>query len=160
MGQTRQSLLAIRLRLTLLGSTLRDEISLLRDQSKELGKLIADFVRELNSKGEIEIHNATPAELTYGSTYDLELFRVAREVITNLLSHSKARSVELFIRSKESKSALVILDDGIAFERKELSGSSHHFGMATINERLQEIGCTIEFTRENWMNSCEITLPS
>ena len=165
MGSARQSLLDIRERLTLLSTTLRDEIAILRDDHPNLGLLLNRYLIELASQGHLTIHNYIPSDLTFNEEQTLELFRAIRELITNTVKHGDAHTITVKCESQEGNIYLTILDDGKPFSGATqrnfmINGSSslHHFGLDGVYERLHAIGGSLEFSRVNNENHCRITV--
>ena len=71
------------------------------------------------------------------------LFRVAQEVLRNVVRHAKARRVDVSIRNLEGGLQLAVLDDGIGFE-PAAPRARHSLGLASMRERLHLLGGELE----------------
>jgi PAS domain S-box-containing protein len=76
------------------------------------------------------------------------LFRITQEVLTNVAKHAQATQVEVMIGMDNSVARLVITDDGVGFEPKQLTGPTGRqgWGLITITERAEAVSgrCLIE----------------
>ena len=77
------------------------------------------------------------------------VIRIFQEILTNIEKHSFATSVNILISNEqlEDKEMLkiVVIDDGIGCEQKEMTKNKHHFGIRNIIESMNLIGGKIEF---------------
>lgn len=69
----------------------------------------------------------------------MQLFRIAQEVLANARKHSGARSVAVSVAADDSKLRLWIADDGCGFDPNAV-GNSNHLGLRTMAERAAELG--------------------
>lgn len=168
MGRDRQALVDIRARLSHLGVNLRDEIALLRDDQRSLFTLLSGYLDQIASQSSITItQNLSANILGNGSELiDLpnganavEIFRIAKEVISNILAHANAKNLSVMTSSKDDSLVLVISDDGISLSDGQLPSSGYHFGRVGLHERAVHSGGSIEFNREGSINHCRITIP-
>jgi len=75
------------------------------------------------------------------------LFESVRELLLNTVKHSKTYSVKVSLRCTEGLLHLVVSDEGIGFDPKNLptvGDSGGGFGLFSITERLQLIGGRVE----------------
>jgi signal transduction histidine kinase/DNA-binding NarL/FixJ family response regulator len=73
----------------------------------------------------------------------VEVVRVAREALTNIVRHARARSVRLGLLYEQGGVSLLIQDDGQGFD--PTSGwQADHFGLRAMTERAQQLGATVE----------------
>src|SRR5262249_25220237 len=75
------------------------------------------------------------------------LFRVAQEALANVRKHAQARHAWLQVCCKPPLLTLSIVDDGRGFHapedpRADGSRVTTGFGLATMRERVQAVGCT------------------
>jgi signal transduction histidine kinase len=68
----------------------------------------------------------------------LQIYRIAQEVLANIRRHSDARSVEMKVEAPDSQFNLTISDDGTAFEPDGAVGKGR--GIANIRSRANLIG--------------------
>jgi signal transduction histidine kinase len=72
-----------------------------------------------------------------------EVFSIAREALTNVRKHARARRVSIALDRTDGEIRLVIKDDGVGFEADLLAtGKEHwpHFGLAGMRERAESVG--------------------
>ena len=158
MGNTRQSLLSIRTRLSQLGTTLREEIALLRDGAQNFETFINQAVLQIQNNYSLKIDNQLPADLHVQESKRIDLYRAVREILLNIAHHSQAKSVALHATIDEQTTTITIVDDGISFS-DEHSGEPHHFGLVGVRERLTLLGGNIKYSRLNEENICRVTVP-
>jgi signal transduction histidine kinase len=158
-GSARQSLVAIRDRLSLLGTTLRDEIGALRSSPGNLGAALAALVAELALHCEIEITHEIPRELTLVESVEFELYRSLRELISNIITHAHATTITLAYHHTGQRCEFTITDDGIE-NTKVHATEDFHFGAIGIRERLRTIDGDFSYHRSSAGNLYRISLPS
>lgn len=156
-GPTRQSLVAIRDRLSLLGTTLRDEIGALRSSQGNFGEALAALVHELALQCEIEITNEIPRELNFDESVEFELYRSLRELITNIIAHARAKKIALTYTQTGMRGEFTIADDGE--ENTEVpSSKDFHFGTIGVTERLAAIHAEFSYQRSGAENIYRIAV--
>jgi len=74
------------------------------------------------------------------------LFRNVRELLINVVKHSKASKVKVSVRKYQDNILVCIDDDGIGFDLSEIkSGAANgKFGLFSIRERLEQLGGHVE----------------
>jgi signal transduction histidine kinase/DNA-binding NarL/FixJ family response regulator len=96
------------------------------------------------STGRLEtrfVSAGTPAELDGQVAH--ELLRVAREALTNIVRHARARSVRLGLVYEREAVSLLVQDDGEGFDpRADWLGE--RFGLRAMTERARDLGGTVE----------------
>jgi signal transduction histidine kinase/DNA-binding NarL/FixJ family response regulator len=83
----------------------------------------------------------TPVVLDGGLS--VEVVRVAREALTNIVRHARAHSVRLGLLYDRAAVSLLIQDDGQGFDPKS-GWQADRFGLRAMTERAQQLGATIE----------------
>ena len=71
------------------------------------------------------------------------LYRAVRELLINVIKHARATRVEVDIQRKNGTIQIIISDDGIGFDTKEVESSIRRrggFGLFNIRERIDYIG--------------------
>ena len=160
MGDARESLIAIRTRISLVTLMLRDELGVLRDSALPFGRLLANLCSELESLNSVSISNEISPELRVEKDVELELYRAVREILINILSHSGARSITMNEDSSDSELKIAINDNGHVNDSFDSAQkSNYHFGITTIRERIASIGGTIIYQRTGEINTYEIRIP-
>ena len=75
-----------------------------------------------------------------------EVFRIAREALTNVRKHAGARRVRLRLSTEDGVAVLLVEDDGVGFDAAALTRAPErwpHFGLAGMRERAESVGGTI-----------------
>ena len=86
------------------------------------------------------------------------LFRIVQELISNLLRHSKATEVEVYLKKTEDFYQLRFVDDGLGFDMNEKKSSG--FGLRNIKERISALGGNVRIISfPNQGTSVEIRVP-
>jgi len=73
-------------------------------------------------------------------------FRVAQEALNNVIKHSRARNVDVHLKTEGADLLLRIMDDGIGFG----SDNHHSAGLGVVNmkDRVESLGGTLQITSE------------
>jgi len=165
-GPSRSSLVEMRTRLSFLSTILRDEIALLRDNQRNLADLLHDLLAEISTTTTatagigIELNNLNVFDgsaISNAST--IEIFRSVREILTNILLHSKASTVIISASFHDGLYELSITDDGCEFDlTKNIDHSTHHFGALGASERLDSVGGMLSYSRSESANITQIQI--
>lgn len=78
---------------------------------------------------------------------ELQLLRIVQEALANVRKHAGAQHAEVRIRSDPAGLRVVVADDGRGFDPARQRGGddlSPHFGLATMRERAESVGATLE----------------
>jgi signal transduction histidine kinase len=116
--------------------------------SESESRRIADFNKlvQCNIRERLELRNisfsytmSTPAELNaLGRDMRFELEKILQELVSNVLKHSKASSVNLVLEVRQGKIVLVISDDGHGGAEKAMERCG--FGLRNIQNRVVHHG--------------------
>jgi len=87
----------------------------------------------------------TPFENDIDFDRYLSIFRLFKEVITNIIKHSQAENVTIELTFTEGAFRIVIHDDGIGFS----GGKPIGFGLKNMRSRAEKLKGTVEITSEN-----------
>lgn len=124
---------------------------------KSLKKGIEQLLDELTSKVPITIiHEIDEIKLT--EAIEDHLFRITQELLSNVLRHSNAEGLEVYLKKSEDFYILRFIDDGVGFDLEEKKSSG--FGLRNIRERIAGLGGNvriISFPGEG--TSVEIRIP-
>ncbi|HTD94928.1 MAG TPA: PAS domain-containing protein [Chitinophagaceae bacterium] len=111
-------------------------------KDEKLTDSIQRLVYDTELAGEIKIsfvHDLETELLSPGKK--LTLFRIVQEQLKNILTHSKAKGMNIFLQVKGDKVQLVIHDNGVGFD----PGQTHQgIGLSSIHERAQFYNGTVE----------------
>lgn len=92
------------------------------------------------------------------------MYRIARELLTNVLKHAGARSLLIALSADTDYIRLEVTDDGSGVDlsrcRQALNGVCGSFGLFSIHTRLQDIGGTIEIASSPETGTCvQVAVP-
>jgi signal transduction histidine kinase len=121
------------------------------------------FVRAAGLGIRLDVPDEVPARPLSGRMRH-NLFLIVREVVNNAVKHADARLVRLGVRLDEGLAGscvtLTIEDDGRGFDPHEPAADGHHFGLANIRRRADDIGGTLTLTsRPGSGTRVEVTAP-
>lgn len=121
----------------------------LRSPMLEKGDLVA-AVRQM---GEQMVAD-TPVQLTvrtsgkdlpFEADVENEILRICQEAIANVLKHAQATRIEVIFDFSADGPTITISDNGVGFDvRAGAAVNGHHFGIQGMNERMKQIGGTLQ----------------
>lgn len=161
MGLSRQCLIDIRSRLSLLSTTLRDEIGILRNGELSLPTALNNLIVEINGTFAIKIHieSAFP-DLPTDPLVAVELFRIIRELLLNTAKYSQANDVLINCEYDQERIHISLSDDGVEFTHSpDDEETFNRFGLLGIGERIASLGGTYEYKRIHLKNHYAISIP-
>jgi PAS domain S-box-containing protein len=110
---------------------------------------------DINFSLEVLIDNIVEAKP--GSLLCVNLFKIFKETLTNIIKHARATSVLAVLSITGGKLQLTIQDNGIGMERKNDGGR----GLSNMRKRASDLGGTISFTSDGGVRmSMEVSLPT
>ncbi|EKU94150.1 Sensor protein vraS [Alloiococcus otitis] len=125
--------------------------------NKSLKEGISHLLKELASKVKMAIKQDLD-EVTLPTSIEDDLFRVVQELLSNVLRHSQAEEVEVYLKERPQKIVLRVVDDGLGFDLDEDRSGS--YGLANIEERISGMGGNVKIVSlKNQGTSVEITIP-
>lgn len=109
--------------------------------TKSLKEGVEQLLKELSTKIQMTIkYDIENVDLPM-STED-NLFRIVQELLSNVLRHSKANELEVYLKKVDQRVQLRVIDDGVGFNLdKENSGS---YGLPNIKERIAGLGGNVK----------------
>ncbi len=141
----------------------------IRKLSKEL------VVPQLNDKGIVEsinnlvddIHLSTNMKIKFTHDHENELlspskkitlFRIAQEQLKNILTHSKATHVDIYLQCRDNEVLLTIRDNGVGFDARQ---TRRGIGLSNIYERTRFYNGTVDIqTSPGKGCTLEVTIPA
>lgn len=85
------------------------------------------------------------------------LTRILRELVSNAISHAKARKVAVLIRLEQDGLLLSVTDDGLG---KDPESWSHGLGLGGVRKRVKQLGGTVRWTAQLPHGiRCEVVVP-
>jgi PAS domain S-box-containing protein len=141
----------------------------IRKLSKELvvpqlkDKGLVDSIKTLVD--DIHVSHTIKIRFTHDHENDLlspgkkvTLFRIVQEQLKNILKHSKAKRVEIFLQCKDNNAGLIIKDDGIGFDLKK---THRGIGLSNIHERIRFYNGTVEILTQPGQGCLlKVTIPT
>lgn len=114
----------------------------LRPSSLEQEGLIGALQQRLKSVEQrtgMEAHLLADNEVELPSSIEAGLYRIAQEALNNVLKHTTAISVKVFLRTDGERVILEVVDNGQGFD-VNATGSRGGFGLISMLERAEELG--------------------
>ncbi|WP_347297404.1 sensor histidine kinase [Dolosigranulum savutiense] len=124
---------------------------------KTLKQGIEQLLKELSTKVNMAISYEIE-DVSLPVSVEDNLFRVIQELLSNVLRHSKASEVEVYLKKTGQQIQLRIIDDGVGFDMK--NQKSGNYGLQNIRERINGLGGhvkLISFKQQG--TSVEIIIP-
>ena len=124
---------------------------------KSLKEGIEQLLSELESKVPISIsHEIEDVKLT--EVVEDHLFRIVQELLSNVLRHSQASELEVYLKKTRDFYQLRFVDDGKGFDMEQKKDSG--FGLRNIKERMAGLGGNVRIISfPNQGTSVEIRIP-
>ncbi|ROZ86546.1 sensor histidine kinase [Gordonia sp. OPL2] len=161
---------------TRIDEALRESARLLRSTLGELHPAVleqaglavalADLAESFEQRGAFAISVDTvgwPDDLR--TTVDSALFATARELLTNVVKHARAMTVQLTAEVDEGRARVVVIDDGVGVDEEHLRSrvAGGHIGLASRRVRLEGQGGALVIRRHpagGTVAIAEVPLPS
>jgi signal transduction histidine kinase len=116
-------------------------LSFLEHAKRGLVPSLRTLVRKIADTTEIGLQLrvvGTPVRLSHGC--EEALFRVAHEALANVVRHSRASTATLTISFSPERTSLIVRDDGTGMSARSDEQRGLHFGLRTMQRRMEEIG--------------------
>lgn len=102
-----------------------------------LNAALSDLVEALQNKGNVKLSYTTRnMDIRLGETEEINLYRIAQELLNNALKHAQASEINLMLYKADGKVILLVSDNGVG---TKLDGREGH-GFMNINSRAETIG--------------------
>ncbi|MEJ6951230.1 sensor histidine kinase [Natronospora cellulosivora (SeqCode)] len=82
-------------------------------------------------------------ENTINDTQQLALYRFLQEALNNIVKHAETKQVVISLTTDEEELKLLIKDNGKGFDIKSINQEGH-FGIISMEERLEELGGSLK----------------
>ncbi|RPJ38780.1 MAG: sensor histidine kinase [Chloroflexi bacterium] len=93
----------------------------------------------VETRSGIKARLETRGTFTFTPDQEIELYRIALEILNNILKHAQANEVKLHLIGEEGCFRMVIEDNGVGFE-PEVAEQAGGQGLRNIRERAAKIG--------------------
>ena len=115
---------------------------------RRLSETLRTFANELGPRAKLEIGLRVPAEAVQLQPAVAEtLWRVAREALTNIERHARARHATVAVTLEPRLVVLRVQDDGVGLP-EDAERRPGHFGLRGVRERVEGLGGTLTFNGE------------
>lgn len=143
---------------------IRSIVSVMSGEKMTLDQLLADVraeafqrLEKMGIKINWPISNNTGQLLTYSQQKTLR--SVFREVISNVIRHSKATQFDFKIKMNADFFEIFITDNGLGFSPEVLAGEISGHGLKNLRQRLQDIRGEFHFSTSETGASIRISIP-
>ena len=125
-----------------------------------VGAALNDYVQDLQRSTVVVVINFSDSTLgkdtRVNKNQQVNLFRIAQELINNTIKHGKANKIQLTLSEFEDFVSLYYFDDGGGFDLYNVKMGS---GITNIRERVEIFNGTIEIETTRGNTIFEIELP-
>ncbi|RLE26322.1 MAG: hypothetical protein DRJ50_01165 [Actinobacteria bacterium] len=121
--------------------TLRRELRILQVElaaDTGLDGALADLVDVTRRETDLQVTFAITEPIPSTQEEDVEIYRAAREALTNVRKHAHASRVTMTVYEDRNRVVLDVIDDGIGF------GGQRGLGLSTTRQRFETLGGDIE----------------
>ena len=109
---------------------------------------LADLVETIQARGRfaVDLDVQDWDDQTRTAADDL-IFGTARELLTNIVKHARARRVQVELRQVDGLADLIVADDGVGMTGIDIDTRlrAGHLGLASRRIRIEAVGGTIDF---------------
>lgn len=109
-----------------------------------LPALLRDEAALVSSRADIAVDVDMDADGGATTETKVAVYRVVRELLSNIARHADATRVSLRLRAREGSGEVTITDDGVGFVPDKV-GVGHH-GLSIARERLATVGADLQLT--------------
>ncbi len=121
------------------------------------------YVEGFSGRSGISVNLDLPPDLNrLPADMETSLFRLVQEGLTNIHRHSGSATAEIHLACERNELRLRIEDHGKGMTAAEISGtngSTHGVGLASMRERVRELGGNLEIRSEAGRTQINVTLP-
>jgi len=122
---------------------LRESVTSAGGLEGALGEYLRKYSGQTGIKATLRCDDAARRALTPRS--EVQLLRVVQEALTNVRKHAGARHAAVTLTAEDGVVTLAVMDDGSGFDPIRLTEAfDHGFGLASMRERVEQIGGTLE----------------
>lgn len=114
--------------------------------NKNLREAIEEFICRLNNKALVNIYTewVNTDAIAIDKTTTLMLYRSVQEIISNVFKHAGAKNIHIELVNHDTELTLMIVDDGIGFDKDKLFKTSKGLGLKNIESRIAYIGGSLD----------------
>ncbi|QHS56925.1 hypothetical protein GWR56_15730 [Mucilaginibacter sp. 14171R-50] len=110
--------------------------------NKNLREAIEEFIHRLNNKDLVNIYTewVNTDNMPIDKTTTLMLYRSVQEIISNVFKHARAKNIHIELVNHDTELTLMIVDDGVGFDKDSLLKTNKGLGLKNIESRVAYIG--------------------
>jgi two-component system NarL family sensor kinase len=101
---------------------------------------LKDLLDAFHQSFVIDIYELMSNEKRLSSTEELHLYRIAQEILVNIIKHANATSIEILWHHSESIFALTMRDNGVGMNENGIKG----IGLSNIQARVEYLKAKIK----------------
>lgn len=120
-------------------------------------KGIAEMCRQINASGQVKVEATVEThERRLLPRVELQVYRAVREVINNILRHSKAAAIHVTVRTTEESLGVRIQHNGVGISDEvvtQLTQSEKGVGLKSIQSRVQLVNGNIQYLQKGQSDS-------
>ena len=107
-----------------------------------LNELLIQLIESFQNRGDLQIIYKNNCDPILPKTVQIVLYRIAQEALQNVVKHSHADRVEIFLDHNTSRTMLQITDNGNGFQADEIVAG--HMGVEIMRERANSAKINLE----------------
>ena len=113
-------------------------------ENHDLAGALAGVLDQLTESADIDCRfRVTGNRFRLQPTTENNLLRIGQEAISNAVKHAGAKRIEVTVAFSPGEISIHVKDDGCGFDLNTEPTGGHHFGLAGLRERAQELGATL-----------------
>ena len=98
----------------------------------------------MNAAHEVQINfQSLGSEFQLPKKAEVNVLRIIQELVANGVKHAQATEIDVQISYQENGLQVTVEDDGIGFDRDEISGDG--IGLSNINSRIDYLNANVDF---------------
>lgn len=104
-------------------------------------KYVIEYMKKYSTDVDIQLIGFNQVRLS--SIYEVTIYRVIQEALTNAARHSKAENISIILKHLNHSVSIIIEDDGVGFDANKIIErklTKDHLGLKGMQERIQSIG--------------------
>jgi two-component system, NarL family, nitrate/nitrite sensor histidine kinase NarX len=107
-----------------------------------LGRLLHDFSAQTRLPVELKADGAETVQLSPET--ELEMVRIVREALHNVRKHAQVDRATVHVEHRDAAIRVRVEDHGRGFDPATIAANGRHFGLRSMEERVERCGGTLE----------------
>ncbi len=116
-----------------------------------LSDLVRQMVAAVESRAFLQVDLTVDGDYRLPAAVQIAYYYIALELLNNVVSHAHATQLTVQLETTLQSARLVVTDDGKGFNPDRIAASQG--GISTINERVGEIGATLDIDSQPGMGT-------